>query len=190
MKKQFLIILIVISILATVFVAGCTGGTTNTTSTSPTTSAATATSKGTQAPNLENASIPTAGEFSNMWVRAHPNDTLVTPFTKSVNERGLVTFTGVTRGPYSHGDETNIFELCKDKADAQQIYQQVVNQASLSGYVFDSRDLNTIQDKSTIVGWIPSNKALEDTIIIGWNPPDDYGVGYYIQTIKMLSPST
>ena len=189
MKKQFLIILMVIIVLATVFVAGCTGGITNTTSTSPTTSTATTTSKVTPTPTPATASIPTASEFSNMWVRSHPNDTLVTPFTKSVNERGHVAFTGVTRGPYSHGDETNIFELCKDKADAQQIYQQLVNQASLSGYMFDSRDLNTIQDKSTVVGWIPSNKALEDTIIIGWNPPDDYGVGYYIQTTKMLSPS-
>ena len=159
-------------VLATVFVAGCIGGVTNTTNPSPAAS-----------------TTPSANEFTDMWVRSHSNDTLVTPFTKSVNERGHVTFTGVTRGPYSHGDEPNIFELCKDKADAQQTYQQIVNQTSLSGYMFDSRDLNTLQDKSTVVGWIPSNKALEDTIIIGWNPPDDYGVGYYIQTIKMLSPN-
>jgi hypothetical protein len=176
MKKQLLVILMITIVITTVFVAGCTRGVTNTTSPSPT-------------PKSAVISMPTAKEFTDMWVRSHSNDTLVAPFTKSVNERGHVTFTGVTRGPYSHGDEPNIFELCKDKEDAQQTYQQIVNQASSSGYMFDSRELNTIQDKSTVVGWIPSNKALEDTIIIGWNSPDDYGVGYYIQTIKMLSPS-
>ncbi len=45
MKKQFLIILMITSVLATVFVAGCTRGITNTTSTSPATSTASITSK-------------------------------------------------------------------------------------------------------------------------------------------------
>jgi len=112
------------------------------------------------------------------------------PFTVSVNERDHVVFAGVTRGPYSHGDETNIFELCADKMDAQQTYRQLVNQALQLGYMFDSRDMDTIQDKNTMVGWIPSDKIFLNIIIIGWNVPDDYGIGYCVQTIKMLSPST
>ncbi|HXY86811.1 MAG TPA: hypothetical protein VEG44_00050 [Candidatus Acidoferrales bacterium] len=190
MKKQFLIMMMITVLLATVFVAGCTGGTKNVTSTSAVTSNAT-TSKVTRTlTSTSAASIPTASEFSDMWVRFHLNDTLVMPFTKSVNERDHVAFAGVTRGPYSHGDETNIFELCADKIDAQQTYQLLVNQALQLGYTFDSRDMNTIQDKSTMVGWIPSDKAFVNTTIIGWNVPDDYGIGYYVQTIEMLSPNT
>ncbi|GEM_PF-1779169 len=190
MKEQFLIIMMVTVLLATVLVAGCTGGTKNTTSTSTATSSAT-TSRVTSALNsTAAASVPTASEFSDMWVRSHLNDTLVMPFTKSVNERDHVAFAGVTRGPYSHGDETNIFELCTDRMDAQQTYLQLVNKALQLGYMFDSRDMNTIQGKSSMVGWIPSDKAFVNTIIIGWNVPDDYGFGYYVQTIKMLSPNT
>lgn len=167
MKKQLLVISMSAIVLATVFVAGCTGGVTNTASPSPVAS-----------------TIPSANEFTDRWARDNSNDTVVTPFTKSVNERGHVTFTGLTRGPYSHGDKTRIFELCKDKADAQRTYQQEVDQASLSGYIIDSRDENNT------IGHIQSNEALTNTIIIGWNSPDDYGIGYYVEAIKMLAPTT
>ncbi|MGB8311661.1 MAG: hypothetical protein WCE81_07340 [Halobacteriota archaeon] len=198
MKKQFLIILMVTILLATVFVAGCTENTTNTSSPSPVASTATTTRKVTPTPTPVATSIPTASEFTDRWVRSNPNDTLVTPFTKSVNERGHVTFTGVYRysGPFRDADYTSTFELCKDKADAQQTYQQAVNQASLAGYMIDSQDKNKNEggildtDIAVMTGHIPSNKALTNGIVIGCQYPDDYGIGYYVDTSKFLEPNT
>ena len=122
MKKQLLVIFLITIVLATLFVAGCTGGVTNATSPTPVAS----TARVSPAPTRNTATIPSAKEFTDRWVRYYSNDsdyTVITPFTKEVNERGHATFTGVIRAPYDHGDQTEIFELCKDKADAQQTYQ-------------------------------------------------------------------
>ena len=179
-------------VLATAFVAGCTENVTNTTSPSPTASTAKTTSKASSTPKATATpaapSTPTASEFTAMWQRNNLNETVVTPFTKSVNERGHVTFTGVTRShnPFTGDvDSTDTFELCKDKADAQQTYQQLVNQASLRGYLIDSRDENST------AGHIQTNKALANTILISWNFPFvfDYGIGYYVETNKFLAPN-
>ena len=182
-------------VLMTVFVAGCTENVTNTASPSPATSTAKTTSKAPSTPKATAipaaTSTPMASEFTATWERNNPDDILVTPFTKSINERGHVTYTGLTKGLYSHGDETNIFELCKDKTDAQQTYQQLVQQASLSGYQFSYKELNTIQDRTTMTGFItaPSSQELVNSIVIGWAPPNDYGIGYYVQTTKRLAPN-
>jgi len=86
--------------------------------------------------------------------------------------------------------------LCKDKADAQQTYQQAVNQASLAGYIIDSQDKNKNEggildtDIAVMTGHTPSNKALTNGIVIGRSYPDDYGIGYYVETNKFLEPNT
>ncbi len=59
MKKQFLIILMVTILLATVFIAGCTGDTTNTTSTSSATSTATTTPTLSPSPSPKATTTPT-----------------------------------------------------------------------------------------------------------------------------------
>lgn len=195
-KKPLVVLLMIAIVLMTVFIAGCTGNVTNTTSLSPATSTAKTTSKASTTPKATAipaaTSTPTASEFTATWERNNPDDILVTPFTMSVNERGHVTYTGLTKGLYSHGDETNIFELCKDEADAQQTYQKLVQQASLSGYHFGFKELNTIQDRTTVMGFIPapSSQELVNSIIIAWAPPNDYGIGYYVQTTKRLAPNT
>ena len=201
MKKQFLIILIATILLATVFIVGCSGNVTNTSNPSSAALTATITRKITPAPTSvatsvptasEFISLPTAREFTSIYGRINPNDAIVKVFTKSVNERSHVTFTGVTRTDYSHYDKTNIFELCWDKADAQRTYQQSINQASQSGYHFDPRDLNSIQNRTTMVGWIPapSSQELAKSIVIGWDSPNDYGIGYYVETTTMLAQNT
>jgi len=200
-KKQFLIILMVTIVLATVFLVGCTENVTNASNPSSVASTAIITCKVTPTPTPVATSmsttnefiiIPTASEFTSIYGRINPNDAIVKAFTKSVNERGHVTFTGITRTDYSHVDKTNIFELCWDKANAQQTYQQSVSQASQSGYHFDLRDLNTIQNRTIMVGRIPApnSQELVQSIIISWNSPNDYGIGYYIETTKMLAPNT
>ena len=84
------------------------------------------------------------------------------------------------------------FKLCKDKADAQQTYQQLVNQASLSGYMIDSQDKNKNEggilraDIVVMTGHIQSNKALPNGIIIGCHYPDGYGIDYYVEIMKLL----
>jgi len=201
MQKQFLIIVMVTVLLATVFLVGCTEDVTNASNPSSIASTATITRKVTPKPTLvatsmptasEFISTPTAREFTSIYGHINPNDAIVKTFTKSVNERGHVTFTGVTRTDYSNVDKTNIFELCKDKANAQQTYQQLVSQASQSGYHFDPRDLNTIQNRTIVVGCIlaPSSQKLVQSIIVGWDSPNDYGIGYYVETTKMLAPNT
>ncbi|MGB8312172.1 MAG: Ada metal-binding domain-containing protein [Halobacteriota archaeon] len=60
MKKQFLIILMVTIVLATVFIAGCTGDTTNTTSNSSATSTATTTPTLNPSPSPKATATPTA----------------------------------------------------------------------------------------------------------------------------------
>jgi len=201
MQKQFLIIVMVTVLLATVFFVGCTEDVTNASNPSSGASTSTITRKVTPTPTpvatpvpttSEFISIPTATEFTSIYARINPNDAIVKTFTKSVNERGHVTFTGVTRTDYSNVDKTNIFELCKDKANAQQTYLQLVSQASQAGYHFDPRDLNSIQNRTIMVGRIlaPSNQKLVQSIIIGWDSPNDYGIGYYVETTKMLAPNT
>jgi len=201
MQKQFLIILIVTILLATLFFVGCTEGVMNASNSSLVASTTTIAHKVSPTPTpvatsmpaaSEFISIPTAREFTSIYGRINPNDAIVKAFTKSVNERGHVTFTGVTRTDYSNVDKTNIFELCKDKANAQRTYQQLVSQASQSGYHFDPRDLNTIQNRTFMVGRIlaPSSQKVVQSIIIGWDSPNDYGIGYYVETTKMLEPNT
>jgi len=41
-----------------------------------------------------------------------------------------------------------------------------------------------------MVGHVKSNEALTNTILIGWHPPDDYNICYYVETMKMLAPNT
>jgi hypothetical protein len=201
MKKQFLVTSMVAILLAAVFIAGCTENVTNASNPSSVASTAiitrkitpTSTAVATSMPTAnEFIIIPTASEFTSIYGRINPNDAIVKAFTKSVNGSGHVTFTGITRTDYSHVDKTNIFELCNDKVNAQQTYQQSVSQASQSGYHFDPRDLNTIQNRTIIVGRIlaPNSQELVQSIIICWNSPNDYGIGYYIETTKMLAPNT
>ena len=201
MKKQFLVTSMVTILLAAVFIVGCTENVTNASNPSSVASTAIITCKVTPTPTPVATSmsttnefiiIPTASEFTSIYGRINPNDAIVKAFTKSVNERGHVTFTGITRTDYSHVDKTNIFELCNDKANAQQTYQQSVSQASQSGYHFDPRDLNTIQNRTIMVGRIlaPNSQELVQSIIICWNSPNDYGIGYYVETTKMLAANT
>jgi hypothetical protein len=200
-KKQLLIILMVTIVLATVFLVGCSENVINASNPSSAASTAIITRKVTPIPTPvatsmppvnEFITMPTAREFTSIYGRINPNDAIVTPFTKSVNGRGHVTFTGVTRTDNSNVDKTNIFELCNNKANAQQTYQQLVSQASQSGYHFDPRDLNAIQDRTSMMGHIlaPSSQKLVQSIIISWDSPNDYGIGYYVETTKTLAPNT
>jgi len=36
----------------------------------------------------------------------------------------------------------------------------------------------------------PSSQELAKSIIIGWDSPNDYSIGYYVETTTMLAPNT
>ena len=148
-------------------VAGCASNTTGPPSSS---------SSSTDAANLS------ASELSDRYLSVY-NDTIVTPFSKTTNERGHIVYAGVTSSSSSEGINKVTVELCKSEADARQTFQQQINAARLKGYV------QSYTGNGTWEGTKPKDEATDYVITINMVSPasSDFnalGVGYVIESFE------
>ena len=168
MRKQFISVVMVSAlILPIALVAGCTSNTTGP-------SASTC--------SLANATNLSASEFSDRYLSAY-NDTIVTPFSKTTNERGHIVYTGVTNSSSGEGINKVTVELCKSEADAQQTFQQQINAARLKGYV------QSYTGNGTWEGTKRKDEATDYVITINMVSPasSDFnalGVGYVTESFE------
>ncbi len=178
------------SLLLAVFTAGCASPFPTSSSNSSSLSSSSVSSPG----------ALDAGEFSKQLLRIQPDTTIVKPFEKSVNERGHIVFSGVVRSSddaNAANDTAVMFEVCKDANDAKQTYVMSINKSKQAGYVSDSEDANnTDLDLSTEwIGYkdLPGERGYARTIDITLGPVDapydDYGVGYYVETLIYTTPT-
>ncbi len=200
MKIRLLTLGVVILVAVLVCLsAGCT--TTTKPSPSPVTVKSTTQ---TTTSNVSSASTPSiinldANEFTQRWSNATQNYTIVTPFTKSLNERGHPVYTGKYSSklsPTSTSYTEITIEGCKDKTDTRQTYEALKANTLRTGYVQNAEDDEIYIQKyypqsSELMLWSgykPINAEEALNIIITQHKPDNLNIGYYVQLTKFQSP--
>jgi hypothetical protein len=167
MKKQLISVAIVAAVMALIAsAAGCTSN-----PTSPSASSA----------PPANAGDLSVSDFTDRYLSVY-NDTLITPFSATTNERGHIVYTGVTNSSSGENDRVTV-EVCKSDVDAQQTFQQHINAAKQTGYVQSSTGNGTWE------GTKPKDAATDYIITINMVTPsspdfDALGVGYAIESFE------
>ena len=116
--KQISAIIVFLLVFASLSVAGCINMTSPSPSPSP---SPTPTATPTIAPPIDYSSVLTGSVESGNYI-------VTRPFTKSTNERGNDVYKGVGMNATLSGskDVTLVFELTGTKAEAKQVYDQIV----------------------------------------------------------------
>jgi len=167
MKKQFINVVIVAALMALIAsAAGCTSN-----PTSPPASSA---------PPV-NAGELSASDFTDRYLSVY-NDTLITPFSATTNERGHTVYTGVTNSSSGEHDKVTV-EMCKSDVDAEQTFQQHINAAKQTGYVQSSSGNGTWEGAKSNGNAAPG--IITINMVSPSSPDFDYlGIGYAIESFE------